>query len=153
MAEVLLDAYSQVSGKPTEFPNYPKDWRAVQLPDSKVDSYFLASFGRADRDQTCTCERTTEPSVGQVLHLFNGDAINKKLAAKENRIAKALVAKTAPEMIVEEAYLSALSRFPTTEESQRMTSVLKDAPETEKRAVVEDIYWALLSSKEFIFNH
>ena len=88
-----------------------------------------------------------------MLHLFNGDAINKKLAAKDNRISKILDAKTAPETIVEEVYLAALSRFPTETELQRMLSTLNEAPADQRRAVVEDIYWAVLSSKEFIFNH
>src|SRR5439155_17758650 len=61
MAELLLDALSQVSGAPTKFPNYPDDWRATQLPDVNVDSYFLKSFGRPERNNTCVCERTAEP--------------------------------------------------------------------------------------------
>src|SRR5690606_2442640 len=82
MAEVLLDAVSQVSGSPTKFPNFPEGWRAMQLPDSNVDSYFLKTFGRPERTATCSCERTDEPSMVQVLHLSNGDALNQKLQAK-----------------------------------------------------------------------
>jgi hypothetical protein len=153
MAEVLLDAYSQVTGAPTEFKNYPKGFRALQLPDSKVESYFLASFGRPERDKTCTCERSTEPSVTQVLHLFNGDTVNKKLAAKDNMIEKALAAKTSRERIVEEAYLSTLARYPTTEEKAKFVATLENAGDKDFRPAVEDVYWALLSSKEFLFNH
>jgi hypothetical protein len=153
MAEVLLDAFSQVTGEPTEFKNYPKGARALQLPDSKVESYFLASFGRPEREKTCSCERTTEPSVTQVLHLFNGDTLNKKLAAKHNAIAKLVDAKASPERIVEEAYLSALSRPPTDGEKTKFVAALKEAPPNELRAAVEDGFWALLSSKEFLFNH
>jgi hypothetical protein len=151
MAEVLLDAFSQVTGAPTEFKSYPKGARALQLPDSKVESYFLASFGRPEREKTCSCERTTEPSVTQVLHLFNGDTLNKKLAAKDNTIQKLL--KTAPDHVVEEAFLSALSRLPTPEEKSKFVSAVERAPENETRAAVEDVFWALLSSKEFLFNH
>jgi hypothetical protein len=153
MAEVLLDAYSQVTGEPTEFKNYPKGFRALQLPDSKVESYFLASFGRPERDKTCTCERTTEPSVTQVLHLFNGDTLNKKLEAKDNQIGKMIAAKETPEKIVEDAYLSALGRYPTSEEKTKFTASLTAAGEKDFRAATEDVYWALLSSKEFLFNH
>ena len=153
MAEVLLDAFSQVTGAPTEFKGYPKGMRALELPDSKVESYFLESFGRPDREKTCTCERTAEPSVTQVLHLFNGDTINQKLAAKDNALAKLIAAKAAAGKIVEEAFLAALARYPTDEEMSKCVAALQSAGEGEFRAAVEDIYWAVLSSKEFIFNH
>jgi hypothetical protein len=123
------------------------------LPDTQTDSYFLKAFGRPERGKTCECERTAEPSVTQVLHLSNGDTINKKLAAKENRITKLLAEKTSPERIVEEVYLSALSRFPTDAEKTNIMKVVADAKETNVRPLVEDMYWAILSSKEFLFNH
>ena len=151
MAEVLLDAFSQVTDVPTEFKGYPKGWRALQLPDSRVDSYFLASFGRADREQTCTCERTAEPSVTQVLHMFNGDTLNQKLAAKENRISKEL--EQPPEEIVKNAYLAALSRHPSEREKEKILPVITATTGDERREAIEDLYWALLSSKEFLFNH
>ena len=153
MAEVLLDAFSHVTGAPTEFKNYPKGARALQLPDSKVESYFLASFGRPEREKTCSCERTVEPSVTQVLHLFNGDTLNKKLAAKDNAIEKLISAKSSPEAIVEAAYLSALSRPPTDHEKSKFVEALQNAPEKELRAAAEDVFWAVISSKEFLFNH
>ena len=153
MAEVLLDAFSQVTGAPTEFKNYPKGWRAIQLPDSKVESYFLASFGRPEREKTCSCERTSEPSVTQVLHIFNGDTLNQKLAANDNRIAQLLKAKASPADLVEEAYLLALSRKPSPEEKKKCETAIQTAPESERRAALEDVFWALMSSREFIFNH
>jgi len=165
MAEVLLGAYSQVTGVPTEFQTdlrnenaglggkYPKGIRALQLPDTKIASYFLKTFGRPDREKTCECERTAEPSITQVLHIANGDTINQKLSAKDNRLEKLLAAKTSPEKIIEDAYLSSLSRYPTDSEKEKLLKVLSEAKESEQRAVVEDIYWAILSSKEFLFNH
>lgn len=153
MAEALLDAISQATGAPTQFPNYPDGWRALQLPDSNVASYFLKSFGRPDRIKTCECERTEEPSMAQVLHLANGDTINKKLAARGNRIEKWVESKTTPARMIEEIYLSALSRFPTESEATRLAGVFNAAATEEKRAVVEDIFWAVLSSKEFLFSH
>jgi hypothetical protein len=153
MAEVLLDAISQATGVPTEFKNYPKGWRAIQLPDSKVDSYFLSSFGRAEREKTCTCERTEEPSVTQVLHIFNGDSVNKKLAAKENAISRLLESELSVEQLLEEAYLSTLCRYPTAEEKRKAQMILSAAGPDEKRLVLEDLFWALMSSKEFLFNH
>ena len=165
MAEVLLDAASQVTGVPTEFQTdlrnenaglggkYPLGIRALQLPDTKIASYFLKTFGRPDREKTCECERTAEPSIKQVLHIANGDTLNQKLSAKGNRLDKLLSEKPPPEKIVEEAYLSALSRFPTEAEKARIVRVIGEAKDSERRAVVEDVYWAILSSKEFLFNH
>jgi hypothetical protein len=152
-AEVLLDAISQVTGTPTEFKGYAPGWRALQLPDSNVDSYFLKSFGRPQRLLTCECERTNEPSMVQVLHITNGDTINQKLSAKGSRIEQLLAAKTPDEKIVEEAYLSALSRMPTDAEEQRLISELGQGPTAERRQAIEDLFWSLLSGKEFLFNH
>lgn len=151
MAEVMLDAFSQVTGVPSKFPNYPEDWRAIQLPDSNVNSYFLKSFGRPDRVKTCECERTEEPSMAQVLHIANGETINKKLSAKGNRVERLLEKKLTPGQMVEEIYLSALARYPTETEKQKLAQVISEA--TDLRPAVEDVYWAVLSSKEFLFNH
>ncbi|MBI2928268.1 MAG: DUF1553 domain-containing protein [Verrucomicrobia bacterium] len=165
MAEVLLDAVSQVTEVPTEFitdlrnqnrglgDKYPLGLRALQLPDSLIFSYFLKSFGRADRNKTCDCERTSEPSIAQALHIANGDTINQKLSAKNNRITKLLAAKLPTEKLVEEVYLAALSRFPSAAEKAALVKAVGEAKEEERRAVVEDLCWALLSSKEFLFNH
>ena len=163
MAEVLHDAIFQITEVPTQFTvdrrnanaglgeKYPLGLRALQLPDTQTDSYFLRAFGRPDREKTCECERTAEPSVTQVLHLANGQTINKKLAAKDNRISKAL--ELPNDQLVEQAYLSALSRYPTATEKEQMLNLLDQAEEKQRREVVEDVYWALLSSKEFLFNH
>lgn len=153
MAEVLLDAFSQATGAPTKFPGYPDGWRALQLPDANVNSYFLKSFGRPERNKTCECERSEEPSMAQVLHIANGDTINKKLEAKGNRIDGLLADKAQPERIVEEAYLSALARLPTAGEKEKILKMLNEVEEKDRRPLVEDLFWALLSSKEFLFNH
>jgi hypothetical protein len=165
MAEVLLDAYSQVTGVPTGFQvdlrnenrglgeKYPFGFRAIQLPDTKIASYFLKTFGRPDREKTCECERTAEPNVAQVLHIANGDSVNQKLGAKDNVISREIAAKLSPDKLIEDAYLSALSRYPTRTEHEKMLKVFSEAKEDEMRSLVEDMYWALLSSKEFLFNH
>jgi len=165
MAEVLLDAYSQATGVPTEFrldlrnqnrgigEKYPAGLRALQLPDTRAFSYFLETFGRPDRVKTCECERTAEPSMSQALHIANGDTVNKKLAAKEGVVAKLLDAGTPDEKLIEEASLACLSRLPTIKEKARFIQALAGTKDSERRAVVEDIYWAMLSSREFLFNH
>ena len=111
MAEVLLDAISQVTDVPTDFKtqkgrggpaqvSFAKGLRALQLPDSNIDSYFLATFGRPAREKTCECERTAEPNMTQVLHIANGDTINKKLGAKDNRIGQWLEKNTPPKRLL-----------------------------------------------------
>lgn len=158
-AEVLLDAVSQVTGVPTLFKDdinkkeYPAGLRAMQLHDSAIASYFLETFGRPDRILTCTCERTDEPSMTQVLHLANGKTLLEKLESNDGRIAKLLADNAPPDQIVESLYLSALSRRPTEEETKRLTAVLTETPAEEKRAVVEDLFWSVLTSREFLFQH
>ncbi len=153
MAEVVLDALSQVSGVPTEFKEYAEGTRAIQLPDSNVDSYFLKTFGRPDRINTCECERTNLPSMAQVLHISNGDTVNQKLQAKGNRIDQLLAEKKSDGEMVDELYLSALSRRPTAEEKDRLVAMLAGAKAAEKREAIEDVYWGVLSSNGFLFNH
>jgi len=128
-------------------------FRATQLPDTRVFSYFLKTFGRPDREKTCECERTSEPNVAQVLHILNGDTLNQKLAEKNNRVERWMKAGTSPEKVVEEAYLLSLSRPPTAAEQAKMVAAITSADEKDKRAAVEDALWALLSSREFLFNH
>jgi len=165
MAEVLLDAYAQVTAVPTEFrldlrnqnrgigEKYPAGLRALQLPDTRAFSYFLETFGRPDRVKTCECERTAEPSMSQALHIANGDTVNKKLAAKDSIVTKLLDAKLSDEKLIEEASLASLSRLPTTTEKQHFLKVLADTKDAERRTALEDTFWAMLSSREFLFNH
>jgi len=152
-AESLLDAISQVTAVPTAFKDQPVGTRAMQLSDANVASYFLDTFGRPDRVLTCTCERSDEPSMTQVLHLTNGKTIQEKLEAKDGRIAKFIEANTPDAEIIDTAYLSALSRFPNDGEKQRLLSVLTETPTAEKRQVIEDLFWSILTSKEFLFQH
>jgi hypothetical protein len=154
MAEVMLDAFSQVTGAATAFKDMPPGWRALQLPDSNIDSYFLESFGRAERKLTCECERTEEPSMAQVLHIANGDTVNQKLKQPNNRLDQLIAAGTTDEKIVEEAYLSALCRPPTDQEKKQILDVLAGvkADAKQRREAIEDVYWSILSSKEFLFN-
>jgi len=153
MAETLLDAASEVTASPTRFGKYPTGWRSMQLPDSNVDSYFLQSFGRADRILTCDCERTAEPSIAQAMNIANGDTVNQKLESKKNILNQDLAKHWSNDQIVEEAYLASLSRYPTPGEKLQIAAVLKDAKETDRRELLEDLYWGLLSSNEFLFDH
>ena len=151
-AEVLLDVMSQVTAAPTPFKDFPAGTRAMQLPDANIASDFLKTFGRPERIITCECERSDEPSMTQVLHILNGETLIQKLEAKDNRLSKQLEVNLPPEQLADELFLAALSRFPTDRERQRMSEILSVASPEERRQAVEDLYWSVLSSKEFLFN-
>ena len=162
-AEVLLDAIAQVTEVPTDFtaatPDsrkpgapIPNIKRALQLPDNYVDSYFLANFGKPDRLITCECERSDEPSMTQVLHLYNGETVNKKLMSPGSAAERA-VAEMDNAKIIDALYLAALSRFPTEEERQPLVAELAATKPEERRQAIEDLYWSVLTSREFLFNH
>lgn len=164
MAEVLLDAISQVTEVPDKFDMYfepspqktdfyPKGTKAIQLYDSSVISYFLKTFGRNERMITCECERSEEPTMIQVLHISNGDTINNKLKSKESCVTKFLNAKKPEKQLIEEIYMLCLSRKPTIEEETQLTKLLSETPAAEKRQAIEDLFWGVLSSREFLFNH
>jgi hypothetical protein len=166
MAEVALDAISQVTAVPTEFTEiefpgtdraktefYKKGTRAIEVYDSAVVSRFLRTFGRHQRIITCQCERSNEPSLVQALHISNGETILEKCAAKDGKVEAMLTSGLPDYRILEDLYLSALARYPTDGELVEMVAILKDAPADERRAAVEDVFWAVLSSREFLFNH
>jgi hypothetical protein len=165
-AEVLLDAVAQVTDVPTEFTRivypgadfkptdaYPKGTRAIQLKDSAVESYFLQTFGRNQRRITCECERSDEPSMVQVLHLSNGDTLNGKLAVAENRLGRWLRDIPTNEQLVREVFMTCLSRAPTEQEEAETLAMLASATPDERRVVLEDLVWGIVSSREFLFNH
>ena len=166
MAEVLLDAVSQVTDVPSEFTQlkspggevrqtdrYPRGTRAIQLSDAAVDSYFLQTFGRHQRRITCACERSDEPSMVQVLHLSNGDTINAKLGATDNRLTRWLLSSTDDSALLDEVFLTCLSRFPRPVESETFLTLLAETPPEQRREVLEDMVWSIISSREVLFNH
>jgi hypothetical protein len=168
-AEVVLDAYSQVTGVPTPFTQvlvgtsggtagtnlYPAGTRALQLPDSQLISQFLDSFGRPQREQTCSCERQQDSSVGQALHLNNGQTLNDKLRAKESLVEKWVQEKVGDEEAVRRLFQLALSREPTAPELNRFKELMAAAAQdkqTSRHEVLEDLFWAVLTGREFLFN-
>ena len=142
---------SDGSNEKTSF--YKDDTRALQLFDSSVKSYFLKTFGRNQREITCECERSNQPSLVQVLHLSNGSTINDKLAAKKGRITEWLESGVANERLIEDAWMLCLSRPPTRREKTDTTTMLADVTKEQKRQAVEDLFWSLLTSREFLFQH
>jgi hypothetical protein len=169
-AEVVLDAYAQVTGVPTAFnqiqvgssggvaktTSYPVGTRALQRPDPLVVSQFLDSFGRPERNQTCSCERQQDSTVGQALHLNNGKTLNDKLRDKRSRLETWIKEKIGDDEAVRRIYLLALSREPTEAERARFTRLMAEAardPQTSRREILEDLFWAVLTGREFLFNH
>ena len=166
MAEVMSDAISDITGVPDTFTEialndgstekteaYKPGTRSLQLADSAVKSYFLKTFGRNQRDITCECERSAQPSLVQVLHLSNGKTLNDKLTAKDSRVDKLLARKLSDAELIDEAYFLALSRPASAKEKEPLAAMLTAAPPDDKRKVVEDLFWSLLTSREFLFQH
>jgi hypothetical protein len=149
-AEVILDAVSAATSVPDNFSGYPLGTRAVQLPEPGVDNYFLTLFGRSDRVTACACERSGDVTLPQLLHLSNGDSTDGKLRSAESRVA-ALAKQGDDRRAVEEAFLCTVSRLPKPEEADAVAKLL--ASGDPKLDVYRDLFWALLNSKEFAFNH
>ncbi|MCG3129695.1 MAG: hypothetical protein FLDDKLPJ_00430 [Phycisphaerae bacterium] len=150
-AEVLLDAVCQVTQVPEKFAGLPSGSRATQVADAQSGSFFLSVFGRPARLSACTCERRDEPTLSQALHLINGATLTSKLSDPGGKVAQHAAAGTPFDAVLDEAYLSALCRRPTDTERAALRSAYDAAPD--KRQALEDLYWAILNSTEFIFNH
>jgi hypothetical protein len=149
-AEILLDCLTQVTESEDKFRGLPPGARAVQIADGNTTNYFLTTFGRAKRDTVCACEVMTEPTLSQALHLLNGNTIENKIG-QGKVIEKLLAAGKEPIEVVEELYLRCLTRPPTDAERQRLALLAGEAREPAEP--LADIFWALLNSREFLFNH
>jgi hypothetical protein len=157
-AEVLLDALSQSTGVPEEFTGYPRGIRAAQMPDTNLKSYFLPLFGKSDRVTACACERSGEVTMPQLLHLQNGQTVVRKINDGAGRLNTLLRAKVADDAVVDDLYLATLSRpAPDSIKAQIRQSLATDVRKGEefrsREEVFRDLFWALLNSKEFSFNH
>jgi hypothetical protein len=151
-AEVILDAMSQVTGAPSSFAGYPAGTRAMQLPDTQVKSEFLTSFGRPARNICDAAERSAEPTIAQALAVINGDTLNKKLSAADGTLALLIKLGMSDRRILEFVSLSAFSRYPS-EKERTSLAALENARADGHRQALEDMVWAMLTSKEFLFNH
>jgi len=165
-AEVLLDSINFVSKSVDTFKNQPGGVRAVFLPDDKFndDSFFLSVFGRPEMDSACECERVADANLAQSLHLINSETIQTKLGHDGGRAAALAAAKDRPDTDrLGELYLLALAREPRPAELAAAGAHLvkkRTAAGTDPAALLkaereafEDILWALVNTKEFLFNH
>ena len=164
-AEVLLDAIDQLAGSQTDFANLPPGTRAISLPDNSYNrsSPFLRVFGRPEGESVCECERVQSSSLAQSLHLINSADIKSKLATAGGRAERLAKADTPADLKVRELYLAAFSREPRANEFQTAVAYLNEprvdangnAVEAQQanRENFQDLIWALINSKEFLFNH
>lgn len=151
-AEILLDVITQVTETKEKFKGLPLGARAVQIADGDTNSYFLRTFGRATRETVCSCEVKMEPNLSQALHLLNGNTVSGKVE-KSKQIEKMLNKQKLTEaQIVETLYVRCLTRKPTEKETASVLSMVHEEG-ADKVAVLNDLFWALLNSQEFIFNH
>ena len=164
-AEVMLDSIDQLAGTQTDFANLPAGTRAVSLPDNSYNnsSPFLKVFGRPEGESVCECERVQSSSLGQSLHLINASDIRGKLTSPTGRAEKLAKAAGPPEPKIKELYLSAFSREPRPDEMKAALNYLAEPrlnaaghPVDAQKAIrdnFQDLIWALMNTKEFLFNH
>jgi len=164
-AEVLFDSLNEVTRTSGNFGGLPVGTRAISLPDNSFNagSYFLTVFGRPDSSSACECERTQEASLAQALHLLNAKDIQEKLASANGAAAKLAADPRPEEEKIREIYLTAYSRLPDDSELGLAKAHISKArngtdgkpmdPVAAKRQGYEDIVWAILNTKEFLFNH
>ena len=165
-AEVLQDAIADVTGIREQFTEltlsdgstektsfYTNSPRSLQLYDASVTSYFLKTFGRNQREITCECERSNQPSLVQALHLSNGSTVNDKLSAPAGRLARLLREEADADRLITEAYSVALSRAPREAERKAYLQLFQEAGPAQRTSVAEDLFWSILTSREFLFQH
>jgi hypothetical protein len=149
-AENMLDTISSVTETKDKFQGLPMGARAVQIADGQSSTYFLTTFGRATRETVCSCEVKMEPTLSQALHLLNGDTVNAKIK-QGGLVPRLLATKKFPEERLMDLYVRTLCRRPTREEVDKLLPALGEG--SKPAQAYEDIFWALLNSREFLFNH
>ncbi len=150
-AEVLLDMVSDITGVPERFDAMPPGSRAIELWTVRSQSVFLDSFGRPDPNQDPPCERTSDTTVVQALHLMNSPVLHRKVTSDDGRCAELAKSKRSVSEIVDELYLLAYCRVPT--DTERAAAVKRfERPNATRRSATEDLMWALINTPEFVFN-
>jgi hypothetical protein len=149
-ADVLLDAIAEVTDTPTAFGQMPGGLRAVQLDEGNriSNNYFLKTFGLCSRESVSASETRLEPTLAQALHLVNGDTVETKIN-RSTVVSTLLAAKKPAAEILDEMFIRTLSRKPSEAEKKKLMPLLA----SNDRKAYDDVFWALLNSTEFEFNH
>jgi hypothetical protein len=150
-AEQLLDAVCQVTQVAESFPGLPPDTAATEIPSPDFDHEFLDTFGRPPRNTACACERVTQSTLAQVIELFNGTLMRKKLADKENLFRRMLAEGRSHSEVIEQLYRTAVCRPPTEVELKSAIEYIGNKPDA--AAGLEDVCWVLLNTDEFLTQH
>ena len=150
-AHQMADALAQATEVPNRFRDKPAGTRAIEIVDPATPSTILETFGRCGRVNGCASVATPALSLRQSLLLIGGDAVEGKVANSKGYLANLFELGLEPDEIVENLYLRSICRTPTAEETSRWVADLTP-PET-RREAAEDLFWALLNSREFSFNH
>lgn len=151
-AETLLDAIADLTETPSNFSGMPDGSRASQVWTHRVRSMFLDTFGRPDENQDPPCERINESTVTQSLHLMNDRDIDSRIRSDKGRAARLAASDLSAQSVVEELYLAAFSRLPTSDESTYAATLINSAG-AERRGVIEDLLWAMINSPEFTIQN
>lgn len=149
-AEVLLDAVCRVTNVPEKFNGWPEGYRSIQVWDNRMPSYFFRIFGRPVRASVCECERSNQPSISQALHLLNSPEIQGKISSKHGTARRLADSALTSDEILDEIYLTTLSRFPKDEERALLRQAFLE--DQDRRSAVEDIFWSVMNTKEFLYN-
>lgn len=150
-AEQLMDAVASAAGARPNFPEVPEDTNASQVPDPHVGKDgFLDLFGRPSRESACECERRADLSLPQALNLINGKTISDAVGDPNGRVTKNVLAGKTDAVMIEDLYLATLSRFPTKDEAAKGIAYLSGGPRTTR---AQDLLWALLNSKGFLYSY
>ena len=164
-AEMMLDAIDTLTESQTEFPNLPAGTRAIALPDNSYNlaSPFLKVFGRPESESVCECERVQSSSLAQSLHLINANDIKSKLTKSSGRADRLAKEDRAVEEKIRELYVVAFSRDPRPDELSVAAEYVKESrvdaagaaldPQKTMQVNFQDLIWALINTKEFLFNH
>jgi hypothetical protein len=147
----MADALAQVTGVPDRYQGLSVGTRALELADTEIPSILLDTFGRPPRVQPSDTERSCNPAISQALALLNSAALQEKLKANDGILAALLKSGKPDAEILETLFLRSLARRPTPAESRRLLELVAQTPKRDE--AWQDVLWALLNSKEFLFNH
>lgn len=159
-AEVLIDALSYIAGIgekyssliPEPYTFIPANQRSIALADGSITSPFLETFGRPARDTGLESERNNQPTDAQRLHLLNSTHVRQKIERSERLQRVIRDARGNPRNAIEGIYLCILSRYPTPAEVAEVQKYAQAGALNPSQAA-QDLAWALINSKEFLYRH